>query len=87
MISLGVRKHRTRVYLLDKARAAQTKPRIKNLLGDIKCHFSRKKAWPLDYEIYLEMSKLSRHVFNALLETKGYRLAYDKKSVSVVIKK
>lgn len=59
---------------------------VKNLMLDMRDHFKQKNTWPLNYHIYLEMSKLTNTVFNNILELKGYVLYYDEDSSSMMIK-
>lgn len=56
------------------------------LVDDMKVHFKTKVAWPLDYHIYLSMSKLDGREFDQLLYMKKYKVI-TKDGVLVIIKR
>jgi hypothetical protein len=62
--------------------------KLKLLLKDCKSHFSQKNPWALDLEIVKSYSCISNpYIFNSVLELKGYKIFYNKKTRSVVFKK
>lgn len=69
------------------AKSALRQKAVNVVMSDIKSHFKKGDHWPLRYESYYEMSKVSMmEVFNTLLESQGYDVHYDEAHVGFMIK-
>jgi hypothetical protein len=60
---------------------------IKLILQDLYEHFQRSDAWSLDYQCYLEMSKVYYVTFNIILDMSGYKIVYNRKLHQLVVKR